>query len=309
MSSHIQGLLDLTQIPAAIAILLTGLGVGAFVARIFKNGDDSLTDRGRADWSNYLQRIGMPPPNWSEAFTSLFDRVFGKRHLTLRCFFRSCIASAASLSILVWIWATVRPAQVDAMLAFHSSRHIPVAFFVVFLVSLPVTFNFIPDYVSLLETRWILRVVPSTMRKRRIILLLVFDAVLSVLIFLAFFTAYLELVLHYALPEAPKSYFGWKMMLSNWEAMIIQGLTFTGAPPLFMPFGLLLDTTLLTSVWLWVYIFGFGVVRVYTRVSPALIVIKRWLPVETRPIRSIGVMGGAALCLIIWICAAAVRFF
>ncbi len=40
--------------------------------------------------------------NWSKSFTSLFDAVFGARHLSLRCFLRSAIASLIAVA-LIWL--------------------------------------------------------------------------------------------------------------------------------------------------------------------------------------------------------------
>ena len=40
--------------------------------------------------------------NWSRSFTSLFDAVFGERHLSWRCFLRSTVASLIAV-VLIWL--------------------------------------------------------------------------------------------------------------------------------------------------------------------------------------------------------------
>src|SRR4029453_729811 len=55
--------------------------------------------------------------NWPSTFAQMFDHVFGSRHLTWRCFWRSCLASLAAVAILLLLWWALYPKDVYAFLA------------------------------------------------------------------------------------------------------------------------------------------------------------------------------------------------
>lgn len=81
-------------------------------------------------------------------FIEAFDGVFGKKHLTNRCFLISCVASIMSVIFLTIIWAAL---DTKSCLSYFSRFPVTEAFLRIFLIA---TFlNIFPDYISLLETR------------------------------------------------------------------------------------------------------------------------------------------------------------
>jgi hypothetical protein len=80
----------------------------------------------------------------SRTFTSMFDRVFGIKHVSFLCFFKSCLASLVSITTLMVFWVVCLNHVLDASV---------IGFHVLVAIILAVVFNIWPDYVSLLFTR------------------------------------------------------------------------------------------------------------------------------------------------------------
>jgi len=91
--------------------------------------------------------------NWPSTFATVFDRVFGVKHLSWKSFRRSCVTSLISVAILCLIWAATQPAYFAGFLA-GSAR--PTYIPLISILFGAVVFNFLPDYISLLETRWVI---------------------------------------------------------------------------------------------------------------------------------------------------------
>lgn len=114
-------------------------------------------------------------PIW---FIEAFDSVFGKKHLTWRCFWRSCIASIAGVLVMTILLGILNPNSWKQLFIYGDTKE---AVFVIFLGTS--IFNFVPDYISLLETRWILS--KATYKDiNALIALLILDVVITGGIFL-----------------------------------------------------------------------------------------------------------------------------
>jgi hypothetical protein len=82
--------------------------------------------------------------SWSGTFAALFDTIFGSRHLTWKCFMLSCVASYSVFSLVYcangYFYGFAHPLLTDVVRTFRWA----------FIV------NVIPDYISLLKTRFLL---------------------------------------------------------------------------------------------------------------------------------------------------------
>ena len=80
----------------------TGLATTAAVLALFWKADDAFSGELREALSKKLQglQVDTKGVDWPQAFVRMFDRVFGKRHLTWKCFGRSCLASAMAVPTL-----------------------------------------------------------------------------------------------------------------------------------------------------------------------------------------------------------------
>lgn len=83
-----------------------------------------------------------------------FDAFFGEKHVSVKCFLRSSLASIVSILIIGFVlrnYSSVNPFSLD--IVFSDIAGIA---YVMFLLILSIILNIIPDYFSLLETRRII---------------------------------------------------------------------------------------------------------------------------------------------------------
>jgi len=116
--------------------------------------------------------------SWPDTFVNLFDALFGNL-LSFRGLIRSVLASGICI-VLVAIFAFVlRPNEIALWLAatFELGGRWWIA--VMALIMIPAIFNGLPDYLSLIETRWILGMLKRNQRLRNVLVLLVVDWVLT----------------------------------------------------------------------------------------------------------------------------------
>jgi hypothetical protein len=88
--------------------------------------------------------------SWPEHFCNLFDSVFGAKHLSLRCFIRSALASVFSVVLLYVLFAEVLGVLDPES---RAGGEMPIGK----ALLLGAAINIIPDYLSLFETRWLLK--------------------------------------------------------------------------------------------------------------------------------------------------------
>ena len=85
---------------------------------------------------------GQTEESWSRTFLSLFDALFGKDHLTPKCFFRSCVASVLAVS---GIWGLM------AMTGTLDARFAGAMAWTEALASTPVPANTLPGSKTVVE--------------------------------------------------------------------------------------------------------------------------------------------------------------
>src|SRR5712692_11213571 len=92
---------------------------------------------------------------WPATFASVFDTIFGEKHLTWRCFRRSCLVSACGIILMFLLWGAIHPDKFIAYFRFNPHpiiEYIPKFLFV----------SVLPDYISLLKSRFFIRFMGKT---------------------------------------------------------------------------------------------------------------------------------------------------
>ena len=117
------------------------------------------TDRIKSIAAKSISQTIVESPQW---FIETFDRIFGDRHLTWRCFWISCVASMMAVFVMTVVWVVLNPSSCQQFLLYKGTD----VFRMIFILAL--VFNLVPDYISLLETRWILRKVAQASMKELI---------------------------------------------------------------------------------------------------------------------------------------------
>lgn len=163
--------------------------------------------------------------SWHQSFTTLFDAVFGRRHLSLRCF---AVSAFFSLLAAGGLWLVMGYA---GLFALRAASELTLGEF----LTLALVINVLADYVSLLETRWLLSLMPRARPWLAQAGILALDLVLTAaIIWLAIF-AYLQSPLHEGEIE-----------------------TFAEILGVFSIFSVFFYSTFLTSVWTWAFIGSVG---------------------------------------------------
>lgn len=258
------------------------LGVYAAVCSLLWLGfvrlEGLLEDDARTKIANWIrgERSTDDSRRWPASFVELFDRVFGEKHLSWRCFWRSCLASAMAVVVMMAVFMMSYPLLVDEIIR-KPHRLIGIGFITAIL-------NLFPDYLSLLETRYILRRMAvgekvRTLGPAMLSVWLVIDiAATLAIIYAALFCLIVILF--------GKKTLGFMGMEGAWWLMF-DGVT--GSWP-----GIFIYTTFVTSVWLWLYAFSGIVVRLVNRVKRIRDFLDGNLKLQDRPL---SVMGGVLVVL------------
>ena len=265
----------------------TGFAASLAVLGLFWKADDAFSDEFRDSLSNKLRRMKIETRqvNWPYSFSLIFDRIFGHDHLSRKCFGRSCIASFLAILLLLALNWSLHPND------FWNFSLTTVWQVLVISICL----NFLPDYLSLLETRWIIGVAMRHDSPFVKIILIAVDLVMTVIIFFVFgstltFFAFVLLSYFGAIPESIDfSLDGYLTVTMSVYRNIEQGGLYLQAAGGQAPsMGVYFYSTLFTSVWVWLFVAGWFVVRNGARFQKGLAVLQFTLPIKTKPMRSIG---------------------
>jgi len=247
-----------------------GAGVVLFGAvwGFFKGVESILTDDTKFEMAVWLVgvKVGQKVKPWPDTFAKVFDRVFGTKHLSWKCFWRSCLASYGMVAVVI-LWESVQPRTYrssESLLEIASGT----AYYSFFG-------NVVPDFVSLLETRYVLgRMVPE----RRTWMLIGW-----VMIDLLITTGMALLVAHVILSSwwvdnnplkwswTPKAF--WSHFTDYHQ--VNSAITFT-VPAFF------------TSVWLWLYAGSGFLLKAARRFDIGFDWFNRKFDIEKKPLSSIG---------------------
>jgi hypothetical protein len=240
---------------------------------------------------------------WAGVFPNLIDRVFGPKALSWKFFFRSCVASViavTALFILGFLVLGERGLLKDiADLGASLVRLIGLTFFLALLD------NCIPDYLSVIISRFIVRLMAKRPDVERVALYLLLDTALTLLLALAWNIA---VYVGYMCASAPtttanlfRSGHGLSFVLSqSW--VTLTGIAYY--PIMWVYVG----ASLFTSVWVWLYILASVSIRILHKVRFVWVKVVPFLNLDKKPMQSIGRLAGLmagvgylALSLGVWL--------
>ena len=255
----------------ALAIV-TFLIVALLLYGVFARTERGLGPDTRRQIGNYL-RCDRPSVEdelgFTRGFIEWFDHVFAVRtrrvpwlgEIPLPSFWRSVAVTVVSLGFLAIVWLCNKPGMGRA-LAFSGELEIPteqVAELLLVYGAATILSNWVPDYLSLVESRLILGKLTTESSWWRRIGWLVLDAVATLAI--SFFAIHLSMVV--MLPMVTP---GWTIevgclmpehysLATTWE-LFWSGLRFHSPPGTinYDATGIYIYSTFLTSLWVWIYL-------------------------------------------------------
>lgn len=213
-------------------------------------------DEFKKDLSLWLD--GVYDTSWSTHFCRMFDAVFGARHLSVKRLVRSAIASILSVFALYVLFA-----HVLGVMDSRTFGAIPVT--QALLVG--VVINILPDYLSLIETRWLLERFGRHPSFAAHVGLLIADLIFSAAIVIAGIYGYV--------------WFTGERIPSPVELVA-----------LFSVYSLFFYSTFMTSAWAWVYCLSAWFVRLFSKVG-----LRKVLDVKKDPVKQIALVGAAVMVL------------
>jgi hypothetical protein len=291
--------------------LVAGGVLAGIVWKFFERVESVLTDQTKFEIAVWL--VGFKTADkipWPDTFAKIFDRVFGKRHLSGRCFIRSAIASVLSLGISFFAMYCFHPFMklgFDLTIsAWLGANHHFVALSLLFIIVL--TANVLPDFVSLLETRYILarmRFFASEksllLQTTAMIVLILVDLIVTYAI--AFFASILGNILVTRLT----------LLMLQWKAEQMHSqdiwqnvgfLIFQGMVPFITVdaerFWWWIYPAFFTSIWLWLYAGSGFLIKAARRFDIGFDWFNRKFDVERKPLQSIGLVSGCIVAIVYW---------
>jgi hypothetical protein len=171
-------------------------------------------------------------------------------------------------------------------------------------IVVPIILSLMPDYISLLETRYILRFMSKKRSISRIVSFLIVDIALTALISGAALSIYLQLWLIATYTNTNRISFRQINIdqhiinVITWTPLIIKSAaTFKGGvagPP---PPWIFFYCTFMTSIWMWLYGAAGILIFAAQRFDIGLRYIRRWMNIRQYPMRAIAV----AICIILMV--------
>lgn len=249
----------------------------------FERVESLLTDKTKLEIAVWLVgvKVGEKIKPWPETFAKMFDRVFGVKHLSWNCFWRSCL-----LSCVVQFVTCLLSFERDSDWSF------------IFLSALVI--NIVPDYLSLLKTRYMIgRLANMSLTYRRGLIL---DFVTSVGIFVLWAIVIYGIALGVTLLDQPGASSGFA------SYRIIRGAIAAVVTSVFLvpySYGLVILIPLLaTSIWIWLYVGSGLVIKFARRFDIGFQWFNSKFDIENKPLQSIGLVAGVLVALLYWTAAA-----
>ena len=282
------------------------------------------------------------------AFVSMFDRLFKMKTLRLRHwtgpklpnFLRSCIASLSCIAAMFGIWYVLLPVgQQETPINFYDTTllgedfntffpnygvHIGgVVFALEEIFLLPIILNLLPDWISLVETRYVIRQIGRVNDLRSGMLWLVFDALATFAIVTVMFMLVgpiLDLIIlsgpHTGSPTWSRYFSYLSIAYERWIDGILlfvpsqfqpqlQWRTEYGSAWAYGFWGVFFYSTFLTSIWVWIYFVAGSVVHFARRLDRLVQLIDRTCKLDTQALYILGGISMAIFTFFYWsVCTA-----
>src|SRR5579863_10022948 len=91
--------------------LAAGGVLAGIVWKFFDRVEAVLTDNTKLEIAVWLLgvKVGQKVEPWPSTFAKVFDRVFGTKYLSWRCFGRSCVVTLGNLVLGSLLWFSLEP--------------------------------------------------------------------------------------------------------------------------------------------------------------------------------------------------------
>jgi hypothetical protein len=285
-----------TLVKSPSGVVVAGLTLGGMVWKAFEKWESVASDNDKIQVWMWLAKPRTEESNerWPEIFVGIFDRVFGTRLISWRCFGLSALISFA-MGLLLTIYT---PSSLRT-LPFGSQVREPFAQTVITLLSGKV----VVDYVSLLLTRFTLTLMMRTQRRLAWGALLVGDSILTAYLGVLGITVGHYVGGHVVRLFAPRSFLErvpWKAVSNivlNVPLHPIQFFQVVTDQAQAFP---LVVSGFVTTGWLWLYFGSVYLIKGARRFDRHMGWLNQRFDIEKHPLSSIGFVFGPMAALLFW---------
>jgi hypothetical protein len=279
-------------------ILLTAFGSVAALAYYFANlAEDGINETAKKKFANKFKNLKVSSSTRAafELFLFASDRFYGNRLFSARAFITSATFSVFwffSILFISGLWSTM------SLLLFSTPYVNNILLkYAIFLLFVGINI----DFFSTVMTRVIVRLSLKNFNAPLIFIAIADLFLSSILFYLSFFSAK-YIMLHKSFPSITTFVLQWSMPVSIIaEYNDIKNLTGAALSPMIVngqrveliyvfPEGVLFLSSLLTSVWLWLYIASYWLHKTALRVDSAKTILLNISNIENKPFKSIGII-------------------
>ena len=265
-----------------LAFLGTWITIVVGVVSLFQKGEEAMASHSRDTVRDWLlsRRFVDETSNWADSFKSLFDAVFTENHFSWTCFYRSALASA--LVVTVFLLGMVGFGVATFRSIAHSGPD-SLILGVLYGIALAIVVNSVMDYVSLFQTRWIIKWMAQTKSTAAHLGFLLLDVLLTagIVVLCAGGTQVSLVTLGGGLDDTSI----WRALFVIMPDIILEDVVEGGSPV-----RAIVASTFLTSIWLWLYVIAGMAMRGAVSLFRGVDWMSEFFDVETRPVQALGLM-------------------
>lgn len=269
-----------------------GMVLFTVVWGFFKGVESVLADDTKLEIAVWLLGVkvgGKVAPWWPQTFAKVFDRVFGERHLSWKCFRRSVYFSSLLYTLML----------IPVM------RHLSlwqqwINYAVCGLIG-----TALPDYLSLLSTRLWLRLASKSSALLAIVLVVGVDFVITVAI--SFFAVVITFPLYLTFTRLfspgfhPVSQYIEFLLVSLDLGTALELLRQSPALSIWHRLSAVwFYPAFFTSIWLWLYAGSGFLLKAAHRFDLGFAWFNRHFDIEHKPLSAIGLVAGSLVALLWW---------
>jgi len=270
---------------------------------LFEKSESVASEETKRLITRWLRNIDpiSPVSKWQATFVQVFDRLFGQRHFTCRCFARSSVASFASVGIVTLLWGALRPDEVHAIP--YGGGRLTLAAVLIGTAVL----NLIPDFVSLVKTRYLIGWMMPKPTLARSCVGLVCDLIATVL--LATMSLWSLLLVRYSKLVWQGV---WTLGVALRTTFVLVVILMVTAVPLTngggsgIPNGIWLYSMFSPSIWVWLYALSGLIVRLAQGLGIGVTTVQGLLDIDRKPITSLGWVAMLLTSIVYWVMAVVV---
>ncbi|MEM6359407.1 MAG: hypothetical protein AAF731_04910, partial [Bacteroidota bacterium] len=283
-----------------VTFITVWLAITGGIYGLFNKAGEALKNKTKREVANWLKNVKIPDENflWPNGFSELFDEVFTKKHFSFQCFLRSCAASIVSVIITVLFFIILgvelipnadMPFMVDKE---TQSFFLIIVAFIIVIICIS-TLNIFPDYLSLLESRYVIKIMTRYSSVAVWIVLLLVDFVLTNLIFFTSGYLLLKLIFTSAGVNVDNVATQMEYEFSFWsfvnQFIPINSFFGIGEKSTIVSFlTVFLISTYFTSIWVWLFFFSGILIKVLSRFEPLLNFMRVKMDINKKPLEVMG---------------------